>query len=275
MNEKHIGVKNKLEEGGTFKISQFKRQIKKTRPHKHEEYYELIFLSEGEGFHTIEADQFQISTPELYCLKPGQLHYWQFTSVPAGYVIIFKDAEFNPLTENNIIGLYKKLLNISRIHFNKNTYPELVLSVMYEEYQQNTEYSTEIIHGLFNALIGKILQQAELTQTYNQPESVYDKFQALLLSECPGLHKVSEFANLLHTTPQNLNSICRKNSGRSASDLITSQILLEAKRYILHTDNNINEIAELLQFSDSSNFVKFFRKHENMTPTKFREQYFQ
>ncbi|HAQ19884.1 MAG TPA: DNA-binding protein, partial [Prolixibacteraceae bacterium] len=45
--------------------------------------------------------------------------------------------------------------------------------------------------------------------------------------------------------------------------------------YILHTDNTVNEIAEILNFSDTSNFVKFFKKAEGVTPVQFREKYFQ
>ena len=78
MENNHIDIKNKLDEGLTFKISRFKEQIKKTKPHKHDEYNEFIFLSEGEGFHCIESEKFMVSTPEFYFLKPGQLHFWQF-----------------------------------------------------------------------------------------------------------------------------------------------------------------------------------------------------
>jgi AraC-like DNA-binding protein len=86
---------------------------------------------------------------------------------------------------------------------------------------------------------------------------------------------VNDYAGLLNTTPQNLNTVCRKHSGKSASELIISQLLLEAKRYILHTENTINEIAYTLSFSDPSNFVKFFKKHEKITPVQFRGKYFQ
>jgi quercetin dioxygenase-like cupin family protein len=79
----------------------------KTKPHKHEEYYELIFHSEGEGFHNIESEKFMISSPEFYFLKPRQLHYWQFTSIPKGFVILFKDTEFDAIKENPLIELYK------------------------------------------------------------------------------------------------------------------------------------------------------------------------
>jgi quercetin dioxygenase-like cupin family protein len=95
MNDKKIDIKNKLDEGLTFKISRFKEQIKKTKPHKHDEYYKLIFITEGEGFHIIESGKFMVSTPDFYFLKPGQLHYWQFTSIPKGFVMLFRNGEFN------------------------------------------------------------------------------------------------------------------------------------------------------------------------------------
>ena len=60
MSAKLIETKNKVEDGLVFKISHFKRKIKKTKPHKHDDYHELIFLQEGEGFHQIEEKQFLI-----------------------------------------------------------------------------------------------------------------------------------------------------------------------------------------------------------------------
>jgi AraC family transcriptional regulator, transcriptional activator of pobA len=275
MNDKKIDIKNKLDDGLTFKISRFKEQIKKTNPHKHEEYYELIFLSEGEGFHNIESEKFMISAPEFYFLKPRQLHYWQFTSIPKGFVILFKDTEFDAIKENTLIELYKKIFDTTRIKFNSQKYPIALLNELYNEFQNKTNFSTEIMHGLLIALFGKLLQTTESINQTGQSLSIYDKFQTLLIKECPLLHKVNEFANLLNITPQNLNAVCRKQTGKSASDIITRQILIEAKRYILHTNNTINEIADILSFSDSSNFVKFFKKHEKITPAHFRSKYFQ
>jgi len=49
----------------------------------------------------------------------------------------------------------------------------------------------------------------------------------------------------------------------------------KAKRYILHTDNTINEIAYTLSFNDPSDFVKFFKKAEGLTLVQFRDKYFQ
>lgn len=276
MENKYIDIKNKLEEGLTFKISRFKEQIKKTKPHKHDEYYELIFLSEGEGFHCIESEKFMLSAPEFYFLKPGQLHYWQFTSIPKGSVILFKEAEFDALKESDLLDLYHQLIRTSRIKLTIEQYPGTLLYEILNEYIKNTNYSNPIIHGLLKALLGKLLQISEdKPHKSGLPQSTYDKFQQFLVKECLRIHKVNEFANLLNMTPQNLNAVCRKQVNRSASEIISAQLILEAKRYILHTDNTVNEIAGILSFSDTSNFVKFFKKAEGLTPIQFREKHFQ
>ena len=276
MKPQLINTKNKLDEGLLFKISRFKEKIKKTSPHKHDDYYELIFLSEGEGFHWIETKKYMVSPPEFYFLKPGQLHFWQFTSVPRGFVILFKAVFFDSLKETDIVNLYRQLTDKFRIPVPDNYNPDILLNEIFREFSETNAYSLHIIHGYLRALFAKILQLAEIqSQENNMPISLYEKFQDFLVKECPRLHKVNDFAGLLNTTPQNLNAVCRKHSGKSASEHITSQLILEAKRYILHTENTINEIAYTLFFNDPSNFVKFFKKQENLTPLQFREKHFQ
>lgn len=250
--------------------------IKKTRPHKHDEYYELIFLKEGEGFHSIEDEKFVVSTAEFYFLKPGQLHFWQFTAIPKGFVVLFKEEEFDAIAERDLFEMNRALLANTRIGFTAENYPAGILEELFTEFKTESRFSKPILHGLLKALLGKMLKLAE-SEAHNPtaPVSLFDRFQHLLEKECPKLHKVNQFAALLNTTPQNLNAVCLKQSGRNASEIIASRLLLEAKRYILHTDNTINEIAEMLNFSDTSNFVKFFKKAENATPIQFRDKYFQ
>lgn len=276
MKSQLIQTKNKLNGGSLFKASPFKEVIKKTVPHKHDDYYELIFLSEGLGFHRIETESYLVTAPQFYFLKPGQLHYWQFTSIPKGFVILLKESMFDPVKEDDLIRLFRQLDPITEIRMEAGRYPVQILTEILNEYQSPTIYSPQIINGLLRALFGRILSQSEKKQEKTRVKpSVFDHFQQLLVKECPKLHKVNDFAALLNTTPQNLNAACRKHSGKSASEHIVSQLLLEAKRYILHTDNTINEIAYLLSFTDPSNFVKFFRKYEDLTPVQFRKKYFQ
>ena len=276
MENKQISVKNKLDEGLTFKVSRFKEQIKKTRPHKHEEYFEFIFLKEGEGFHSIENEKFVVSTPEFYCLKRGQLHFWQFTAIPKGFVVLFKEEEFDAIAERDLLEMKRAMLAKTRIGLNPENFPAAILEELFTEFKTESRFSKPMLHGLLKALLGKMLLLAESEmQKPAAPATLFDRFQHWLEKEGPKLHKVNQFAALLTTTPQNLNAVCLKQSGRNAGEIISSRLLLEAKRYILHTENNVNEIAEILNFSNTSNFVKFCKKAEGVTPVQFREKYFQ
>lgn len=269
-----LDVKNKLEGGLTFKVSRFKEVIKKTRPHKHDAYYELVFLSEGEGFHWIEEEEFRVTAPEFYLLQPGQVHYWQFTAVPKGFVVLFTEEELDALTERSLVDLHRRLSASRRVALTREKFPQALLTALYREYKAPARFSRAFMHGLLQALMAMVLQQAEAVEVDLPRSSLFDRFKSLLMQEGPRLHRVADYAEKLHTTPQNLNGICRRQAGLSAGALIAQDLLLEAKRYVLHTDLTMNEIADLLHFSDASHFVKFFKRHEGLTPLQFRTRHF-
>ena len=271
-----IPTKKKLDEDLIFKVSRFKEKIKRTVPHKHDDYFELIFLSEGEGFHWIESDRFQIKAPEFYFLQPGQLHCWQFTSIPKGFVVLFRESFFSTVNDSQTVDFYKQLTKKIRIPISSATRGEFILNEIFSEYQSDSLYSIPIVQGLLKALFGRLLRLSESTVgAIGKPKSQCDKFLALLSTKCPGLYLVKDFAALLNTTPQNLNASCKKQTGKSASTLIAAQIIIEAKRYLLHTENTISEIAQMLCYNDTSYFVKFFKKAVGVTPLRYRQNHFQ
>jgi AraC family transcriptional regulator, transcriptional activator of pobA len=114
-------------------------------------------------------------------------------------------------------------------------------------------------------------KQQSVVQTPTNGQLVFRKFQHFLSSANPVSNvKVNAAADQLGLSPQNLNAICRKASGKSASELIIEQVILEAKRYLIHSDKNISEIAFTLNFADPSHFVKYFKKTTGETPQAFR-----
>lgn len=275
MHSQNIQRKNKLHEGQLFKISRFKEVIKTTQPHTHEGYHEFIYLQAGEGFHWVETDSYRINAPEFYFLKPGQLHCWQFTSIPKGYVILFREEYFDVLREGALRALLQGTSKTVRLTLPEAYQPAYLFEEIIREHSAGASYSTQIIHGCLQVIFSKFLQLAEIReQASEQAPSLFERFARLLPERCPELHLVNEFAVLLHTTPQNLNAACRKHAAKSASGLIAAQLLLGAKRHLFHTDKTVAEIAHQLNFSDASYFVRFFKKHEGVTPGQFRERRF-
>jgi AraC-like DNA-binding protein len=81
-----------------------------------------------------------------------------------------------------------------------------------------------------------------------------------------------DYAAKMNITPNYLNALCRKKSGKSAGELIRQRILLEAKRLLAHSTMSISEIAFQLGFEDNSYFGRYFRRYTRLTPGEFRQQ---
>ncbi len=276
MNLNYIPVKDKLGADKLFKIAPFKEKIKKTKPHKHEGYYELIYLSQGEGFHWIDTGRHKVSPAEIYFLKPGSLHCWQFTSIPKGYIVLFRKAYFDAVREANLVTLLEQLNHYIVVPLPKHHSFQAIFEALTAEYLASSTHSHQIIHGYLQVLLGKIVHLSQSDATIHTPKnSLPKRFLDLVNEKCPELHLVNEYAQLLNTSPQNLNAACRKYTNKSPASHITAQLLLEAKRYVLHTEYSITEIAHLLHFNDTSYFIKFFKKHTQQTPLQFRRRHFQ
>jgi AraC family transcriptional regulator, transcriptional activator of pobA len=81
---------------------------------------------------------------------------------------------------------------------------------------------------------------------------------------------VSDYAALLHVSADHLSKTVRKQSGKTAHQLIEEMLLMEAKALLLHTEASVAEIAWRLEFADPSHFNKFFKKLTEVTPQQYR-----
>jgi AraC-like DNA-binding protein len=75
---------------------------------------------------------------------------------------------------------------------------------------------------------------------------------------------------LLSVTANYLSQSVKQVSGRNALSFITERVAVEARSLVRYTDMEISRIAYQLEFSDPTNFGKFFKKHAGLSPSAFR-----
>ncbi|MEO8405623.1 MAG: helix-turn-helix domain-containing protein, partial [Chitinophagaceae bacterium] len=95
----------------------------------------------------------------------------------------------------------------------------------------------------------------------------------LIIDHITTKKQVSQYADLLSLSTYQLNAITRAAIGKPASELINDQIILEAKRYLLATHNQVKDIADILGYEDISYFIRFFKKHTGYSPEVFRKNF--
>ena len=83
-------LRSKIDTGLNIKISRMKEIIKATRPHGHKSYFEIIFLTQGAGWHNIDLQKYPVYPNSIFFIQPGQIHCWEFTEIPKGFVLMFR-----------------------------------------------------------------------------------------------------------------------------------------------------------------------------------------
>jgi len=78
---------------------------------------------------------------------------------------------------------------------------------------------------------------------------------------------------MMHLSAYQLNAITKTALGKTSSELINEWIILESKRNLLATTNQINQIAFQLGYEDVSYFIRFFKKHTGYSPEAFRANF--
>lgn len=97
-------------------------------------------------------------------------------------------------------------------------------------------------------------------------------FIQLLNQHCKKEHTVTFYARELCITPEYLTRIMKSLSGKTANQWISGALMREAEILLRNSDYTIQQVSDMLNFSDQSAFGKFFKKHRKMSPLSFRNQ---
>jgi AraC-like DNA-binding protein len=83
---------------------------------------------------------------------------------------------------------------------------------------------------------------------------------------------LKQYANLLAITPNHLTQAVKRYTSKTSSQIIKAKQVLEIKRLLVHTNLNISEIAQQLNFEDQSYFTKFFKRETGYSPLQYRAE---
>lgn len=108
----------------------------------------------------------------------------------------------------------------------------------------------------------------------NEPSRKLDTFMQLM--QLIDRHYISErsvsfYADRLCLSPKYLTSLVKSVSGCTVQQLVFKAITKKAISLISTTDKSIKEIADLLNFPNSSAFGTFFKKQVGVSPTVYRQ----
>jgi AraC-like DNA-binding protein len=246
--------------------------------HKHDFYF-VLAVKEGKGIHEIDFIKYPVHNHSVFILRPGQVHRLELSANATGFLMEFDLSFYQP--KNNIQEhRWKKASGKNYCEVEAARFEKLLsqLSAIFTEHCEKEEGYVEAIKARLNLFFIEYNRQSRNPGSIAKSESLYiqerfEEFVHLLETNIVSMKSVSQYAYLLNLSPYQLNSITKTSVGKTVSDLIDEQIILEAKRYLLASPDQVKEIADHLGYEDPSYFIRFFKKHTGYAPDSFRKNF--
>lgn len=130
----------------------------------------------------------------------------------------------------------------------------------------------EMVKGALTGICCILLTEQEDRIGTGSGDNIFQRFIDLLQNSKVKHLPKSYYAGKLCISPKYLTFVCKKNSGKTASEWIRSYTLADITYYLQETDRSIKEIAELTGFANTSFFGKYVKHNTGLTPREIRER---
>ena len=236
----------------------FKTDREWIHPDRTENTYEIIYVTKGEVYMNDNGTEYCVKKGQCLLLYPNVRHYGsRITKDVSFYWVHFHINSDNlPLPCGLYTGIenhsiFKELLHLA----NLPNPPEYAVNAV-------------LIH-----ILSLMLQEREKEQNgfVRLTEEIYEWIRINASAALSAEKAASNFG----FSSDHITRLLRRSTGLGTKELIDRFIIAKAKELLCNTGKYVKEISAELEFPSDKAFISFFKYHEGIYPSKFRDKYTQ
>ena len=265
---------SKTDSENRFELHRIEEHIKHIKfplkPHR-KTVYDFLLITSGSVTRTKNLTQETISKNQVFFVPEYQVTSTTYVSNQAkGYYCHF-DKTLIPLPFLHSLQHYELTAKPSILLNNEKA--AFIVSLLERLLSQREE---KISIKLKASYIKTILIEFEeavyvnKSQELSKKHLIGDSFIKLLNDNLYALNKVSEYADLLHISPNHLNKTIKRLFNKTAKEMILEMKLLESQVLLKQSTYSVSEISHKLFDKEPSDFSRLFKKRYSITPSQFR-----
>lgn len=248
------------------------------------DYFVIALLVKGSITINLNLNKHDVTKYSLLILPPNAIKQIINTSSDTELYIVAFTSKFLLQT-----GIQKHEIDMMDFIFTSSDQTIVIfeehakkLKIIIDALKEKLSFTTDHIYGediikfafrIFLYEMAAIGQKYNITNSIkkNRKQDLVMQFGNLLNLHFKEERSVKYYAEALSITPKYLSEVIVEITGKSASELIDEKVMFEIKVMLSNPQYNINQIADVLNFSDSAFLRKFFKRHSNISISDFRK----
>jgi AraC family transcriptional regulator, transcriptional activator of pobA len=248
-------------------------------PHQHAHLFQVFLIESGEVQFFFEGKTHTFNEPCVISIPENTQHGFEFSDDIKGKVLTLSQSFIETLFESSPNVILE--LNMTRIlrgvsEDRRFQFIRRIVNRLYDELREEFPEKKLALQSYFSLLLTEIyrlsLEKSDrTTMPDNRNAKYYQAFQQSIKQAFSPQKTIQEYARELNITPVHLNRVCQVVAQKSALQVAQEYLIIEAEKYLKHTDFSVSEIAYRLNFIDPAYFSRLFKKHKGFSPKVFRE----
>ena len=271
---------------GHFNVLKVQTSLQKTSeplPFSRRDYYKIMLVKGSYKVHFADGTV-EVKKQALVFSSPQIPYNCEFTNQNRiGFFCVFTPAFFNNYGNLNNYEIFqpghRHIFELTDEQLKKLTG---VYKSMLEELDSDYIHKDDALRHLTFELIHLAMKMYPVPKHEKQPMGASQRTYAIFLEllerqfpidkNHPTVHfrSASDFAKQLNVHVNHLNRAVKATTGKTTLQIISEHIIQEAKILLKQSNKSVSEIAYALGFKEVSHFNNFFKKHTQMSPSKFR-----
>ncbi len=224
-------------------------------PNVCEKTYELIYVTEGTVSLWERDTVYELAEGDLVILAPGIPH--------GGY------SESHGRTSFYWLHFY---LEATKTVYSSHLVKRFMGLSMLRELLHHAHDPHAPLYLKEACLCHLLAAVAQADNTVTRPTLAANVYEWTRINARCGL-TVSHIASHFGYNGEYLSRLVRKEYGITLKALIDRFLIAKAKNHLANSRYSVKEIATLLGFSEPNTFIHFFKYHEGISPTLYRNTY--
>ncbi|MFH6968818.1 AraC family transcriptional regulator [Flavobacterium sp. FlaQc-28] len=247
------------------------------------DFYEIIFFSKGNGFLELDNQKINVENNTVIFISPFQNRKWHLDkSKIECHFLFFKDDFLSNFFSDKLFSFklqyfYNKtkplFIKISNTHLLKFQvmFQDILLEL--KDFKSDSEHIIRSLLYFTLIKLNRFYSEIHLLSSETENNTTSFMFKQLLQSEIRNNRTIDFYSQKLGVSRITLNKCVKKQFGMTCSEMIDEFIMFEIKSMLAYSTLNISEIANLFNFSESNHLTRFFKRHSNITPKEYRNNY--
>ena len=235
------------------------------QPHRHR-FWQLIVFRESVGVHEVDMVERPFGANSVVLLAEGAVH--RFADADAdGWLVHFAADHFvrterdaGTLMHLRVLAGQTPLLELDDATFRRT------MDSLAEEYGREPR-DLDLERSLLDVLLRAVMRALP---DAHRDDAVL-RFLARVEARYTHHDPVGAYAKALGMGERGLFEVTRRALDKTPGEVLVDRVMLEARRQLAHSEQQVSQIAYALGYADPGYFARLFKKHFGLSPTAYRD----